>query len=344
MKILILFARRLRSVILERAEHAGLLLTPPRRVIEPELVADDPAAQLGAEIPAGVDRIAGSDALRDELRIDVAALEGMSRRGKKAAAVEVVAPALQDHVDLNPMRRAVGVVAYGLHRRFLDGGVVFVIAALRAGLRPRAHHAFQRRPGFTQLAERLEKGIAGDKAPFQLWPGTGSLQHQRDDAVAAGGNDLEGLSRQLRATGRGRDVHDRRGARDRDRFGEAADAHFHVELGLEPEGQPDVAAPKRLKALEGEFDDIGADRQRRKAVFAALVGDVDHRGHLQRRTRRGHRHAGQRGAGLVRHLPEDAGFLRPAREGQETREQHEEDAHPPLGRSMECAGHHECPP
>ena len=50
------------------------------------------SAQLAAQIPAFVDGIAGGDPLRDEPGVDVAALQAMPRAGKKAAAMEVVAP------------------------------------------------------------------------------------------------------------------------------------------------------------------------------------------------------------------------------------------------------------
>ena len=51
---------------------------------------------------------------------------------------------------------------------------------------------------------------------------------------------------------------------------------------------------------------IDANRQRRQTVLAHLVRDGRHLRHLQGGTGRRHRHAGEHGAALVGHLPDDA--------------------------------------
>src|SRR5439155_14026908 len=54
--------RRRDAVVVEGVERLHALLAPARRVVEPELVPDDPPAKLAAAVPAGIARFAAEDA------------------------------------------------------------------------------------------------------------------------------------------------------------------------------------------------------------------------------------------------------------------------------------------
>ena len=83
--------RRCHAVIVIGVERLHLLFAPTRRVEEPELVRDDPAAQLAASIPARVHRIAAGDAPRAQFVVDVVEFQAMAGAAKKGVAMELVA-------------------------------------------------------------------------------------------------------------------------------------------------------------------------------------------------------------------------------------------------------------
>jgi hypothetical protein len=119
----------------EAAEHAFALLPRPHRVVEPQLVRHDASAQVGVDVPAVGDRIADRDALRAQRVIDVVADHAAGRLGEEAGAVKGIAARLQDDIELHAVGGTVSIVAGGLHRRFLDRGIVEVVATLGARFR-----------------------------------------------------------------------------------------------------------------------------------------------------------------------------------------------------------------
>ena len=311
--------RRRHAVVVEGVERQHALLAAARRVVEPELVPDDPSAELAAAVPARVHRVAARDAARPQLVVHIVEFQVVVGSEERAIAVELIAARLQDHVDLQTLGRRVGRVANGRNRRFLDGGIVVVIAALRSGLGAACHDAFHGDPLLAELAEHLELWITCCEAPVQLRTRTRRLNHEGDDAVAAGRNDLQRFARQLRGGGRRGHVHQRCLAGNGDRLRERAHFEHDVHSGGEPRRDPQVGTPHGPKTFERVLDGVDAQRQRGETILASLVRDVYDLFDLERRAGRGNRDARQHGAGVVGDLPDDAGLLRLCGDRNQTR-------------------------
>ena len=84
--------------------------------------------------------------MRPQRVIDVVADHSTRRLRVDAAAVKVVAPRFEDDVQLHAVGSRIGVTAGRLNGSFLDGGIIEVVAALRAGFRRRGQHALEGRP------------------------------------------------------------------------------------------------------------------------------------------------------------------------------------------------------
>ena len=150
-----------------------------------------------------------------------------------------------------------------------------MIAALSPRFRRGGPDAFKHGPRAAVLSEYAEHGVAGQGVDVQLRAGARRLAEHRDNAVAAGRNDLERLSRQLRASAGRCDVHHGRGPGHGDRLRQRADLQHDVHLRLESDRQPQILTPHGAKTLERVLHGVGPDGQRREAIFAPVVGDVD---------------------------------------------------------------------
>lgn len=131
----------------ETPEYLDVLFTSAPRLIEPELVPDDPSTQIGADVQPFVDRISAGDAARPQFVVEVVALKPPAGLRPETAAVEVVTPGLEYRAELHAARRTVCTVADGRHRRLFHGRIVEKIAAaVRIGIRRRRRNPLDHRP------------------------------------------------------------------------------------------------------------------------------------------------------------------------------------------------------
>ena len=108
--------------------------------------------------------------------------------------------------------------------------------------------------------------------------GVGQTQVDADDELAealngaAGGNVVDRFAVQHLVVRRGRHVHDRRTARDRDGFLESADAEVGIQGHRELRRKRNRFAPHHRKPLERKRHDVGAGAQIRNRVTTSAIG------------------------------------------------------------------------
>ncbi len=136
-------------------------------------------------------------------------------------------------------------------------------------------HPFEHLPRGAVLAvdPELHRVAQTGRADVQIRAHAGHLVQEGVEPIPRRGEHLQLLARELGRGGRRRRVHQRRGARDRNRLGHGTHVHLRVHSRGEPDGQPHAFATDVLKAGELEQDGVDADRQRRQAVLAPLVRD-----------------------------------------------------------------------
>src|SRR5262249_31994572 len=154
-----------------------------RRNVEPELVAHDSAAEVGAHVPPPVDRIADRHAARAEIVVDVVVLHVAGAARPEPGPVEVVPAGLDDGVDLNALRRAFGLAANGLYDGLFERAVV---VARSAGVQSRfgrcRRHPLDPRPRVVAATEGAEFRVDVQVTEIDVRPDTGGLDHRRFDA------------------------------------------------------------------------------------------------------------------------------------------------------------------
>ena len=254
-----------------------------RRAPVPELVLDDRPADLEAVVVDVLDRVAARRAeiaLRGE---DVVRLELLVRAVEPSGAAQRVAAALRDEVHLH---------AGALLRRVARCDV----ADDRAVHRPLLVVARAHRGERGLLAGEVAADVlAAHHHPRRL------LQH--DPRVACRRNRFERVLREARRNRRRARVHHRALAAHRDGFLHRRDVELRVDLRVEARLDDDAVADAPLESGELERDRIGADRNAREPVGAAL--DRDRRLRLdERRSAQRDGDAGQDRAGGIGDLSE----------------------------------------
>ena len=244
-----------------------------------------------------------------------------------AAAAPALAAALGHHVEEHAAGRHGDVVRAGRdldvvervevvvearranRRRIADVDAVQVARVLRAGRAARVERALQ-------AARRAADVGTRDQQARHL------VFDQRPD-VAAAGRALQQLLAEVDAGVGGGRVDDRRGAGDRDRFGNRGDAQRQVERHRLADLHDDVFTDDRAEALQLDLHRIDAGLQRREAIDAAGVGDAGHGARDQHRAGQRDRDAGHRAALCIGHAHQDRTRLHLRGDGQRRNSHHD---------------------
>src|SRR6185503_12279137 len=96
----------------------------PSGTVEPQLVPNDAAPQLPADVILVVEGVARGDADVPQLLIEVVGLKIAHRASKEPAAVELIPARLHDGRDLDPLGRSVRIHAGGLDAHLVEGLIV----------------------------------------------------------------------------------------------------------------------------------------------------------------------------------------------------------------------------
>ena len=115
-----------------------------RRRVEPELVPDDAAAQVGAGAVAVADARARIDAERPQIVVDVVGLILDGRLVERRVAVEGVAAGLHQRVQIDAAAGHFRAVTDGADCGLLDRRIVPIVRLAAVGLQTARLHAFQR--------------------------------------------------------------------------------------------------------------------------------------------------------------------------------------------------------
>ena len=269
-----------RARVFREADDTGHFVLLHERAVEPQLVANDTAAEIGAQVIQMFQRLGVAQTLSFQLVVQIAALQRGSLDRGHVGTMELIGSGL-DHGDHRNTR----------HRHFR---VVARCSDLRLFERQARHVDAGARPVGDVDAVDLNLHVGGLAVVLcgraHAHPAVADVDAVGRDAgrhreqllqPAADRNRFDGVGCQVDAGRRRGHVDDRARAGDGDRLFQPSDAHRRVDSGDEPDRQTKIVQHIRFETGELEGDVIEAGGQLADAIVA--VGFRHHRdlSHLQ---------------------------------------------------------------
>ena len=278
---------------------------PVHTGVEPDLVADDPAAQVEAVLLVPPERGTVGDALRGQFGVDVVRLETGPLEAEVGRSEELVRARLDDGGHRDAGRHHLGVVAGGAHLELLVGEVADVHARVRVGtgrdVDPLDHQlrlstdavVDDALPGDEVAVPHLRRARRDDPRGHDVGVHqTASPRHRVEHLVGerdAGGGLL--------------DIHHRTLPGHRHRLLEGADGHRDIDLGREADGETLRFTHHGLEAGQLEPELVHSRREIREAIVSVATAHHDVLSADEGTTRERYRDARQHAAGVVGDVP-----------------------------------------